>query len=268
MNLGVLSLDRIFTCNYYIMRCTIEESLCADRIVDARAQQIHVASRGRRELLPDSTPVIDLVDQIRRLPGSGSIRSGGDAWRPPARVGSIVISGSDRRGWRGIWTQKEPERAIRPRRISLSSFPLAIFLYSHLFFPITFHPSPPTPIFLLPENQSDARCNARYEAPGRSASPLYGLRPRSPKFRKKGSGNNKTRGTSCAPFHAGKKTDLGKKGVNDGLAKGDTFRFLGVQGNVSLLLSFPGSFHDSPVFVRRIMRIRSHVSRAVARERL
>lgn len=100
----------------------------------------------------------------------------------------------------------------------------------------------------------------------KEALPLYRLRPRSPKFRKKGSGNNKTRGTSCVPFHARKKTDLRKKGVNDGPAKGDTFRFRSTRD--SLLLSFPGSLHDSPVSVRRIMKIRSHVSRAVARERL
>lgn len=75
----------------------------------------------------------------------------------------------------------------------------------------------------------------------KEASPLYRLRPRSPKFRKKGSGNNKTRGTSCALFHARKKTDLRKKGVNDGLAKGDTFRFGSTRGYIFLSL-FPDRF--------------------------
>lgn len=73
----------------------------------------------------------------------------------------------------------------------------------------------------------------------KKASSLYRLRPRSPKFRKKGSGNNKTRGTSCVPFHARKKTDLRKKGVNDGPAKGDTFRFGNIRESLSFSLSLP-----------------------------
>jgi len=62
-------------------------------------------------------------------------------------------------------------------------------------------------------------------------SPPYKLWPRSPKFRKKGSGYNKTSGTSCVPrFHAREKTDPRKKGVNDGPAKGDIPFALGMQG--------------------------------------
>lgn len=61
----------------------------------------------------------------------------------------------------------------------------------------------------------------------------YKLRPRNPKFRKKGSGNNKTGGTSCTIFHIRKKTDLRKKGVNGGPAKGDTFHFESTRGYLS-----------------------------------
>jgi len=58
----------------------------------------------------------------------------------------------------------------------------------------------------------------------------YKLRPRSPKFRKKGSGNNKTGRTSCTLFHhIRKKTDLRKKGVNGGPVKGDTFHFSSIR---------------------------------------
>lgn len=93
----------------------------------------------------------------------------------------------------------------------------------------------------------------------KEASPLYRLRPRSPKFRKKGSGNNKTRETSCAPFHARKKTDLRKKGVNDGPAKGDTFRFRSTRESLSfslfpdrftILLFLPGESSGSGVMCR------------------
>lgn len=88
----------------------------------------------------------------------------------------------------------------------------------------------------------------------KEASPLYRLRPRSPKFRKKGSGNNKTRGTSCALFHARKKTDPRKKGVNDGPAKGDTFRFGSTREYISLFSRIASRF--SCFSVRRIVRIR------------
>lgn len=117
--------------------------------------------------------------------------------------------------------------SLAEKNFSLSLFfPLVTFLYSHLFFS-SLLPVSSYSHFFLPENQSetsDAMRDTGYPEEG-LAGRLYRLRPRSPKFRKKGSGNNKTRGTSCAPFHDRKKTDLRKKGVNDEPAKGDTFRF-------------------------------------------
>lgn len=91
----------------------------------------------------------------------------------------------------------------------------------------------------------------------KEASPLYRLRPRRPKFRKKGSGNNKTRGTSCALLHARKKTGPRKKGVNDGPAKGDTFRFGSARECIFFLSLSPDRFTISSCFsARRIVRIR------------
>lgn len=81
---------------------------------------------SRRSRGSNSTVTRKRIDSLRRrcVPSS-------------ARVGSIVISGSDRRGWRGIWAQKKPERTLCPRRISLSSplspsFSTRIFFFSSL----------------------------------------------------------------------------------------------------------------------------------------
>lgn len=110
-----------------------------DRIVDARVA-IHVASRGCRELLPDSIPVVGLVDQIRRLPGSGSIRSGGDAYRPrlestrSSSAGQIGVDGAaygHKRSRSGLSAREEP---LPPPPSLFASF-----------FPITF-----TRLLLLP----------------------------------------------------------------------------------------------------------------------
>lgn len=131
-----------------------------DRIVDARVA-IHVASRGCRELLPDSIPVVGLMDQIRRLPGSGSIRSGGDAYRP--RLESTRSSSAGQIGVDGAaYGHKRSRSGLSAREESLPP-PPSLFAS---FFPITFTRLLLLPFF-LPENQSDVRCNARYEAPGR-----------------------------------------------------------------------------------------------------
>lgn len=152
-----------------------------------------------------------------------SIRSGGSACSScPCRVHSIVIGRSDRRGWRSIWAQKKPRSGLCPRRISLPSRDRCPSV--HIFFSHHFYPSPPTPIFFY--RKTSSRLDAMRDTNTRKEILLpFKLRPRSPKFRKKGSGNNKTGETSCTPFHARKKTDLRKKGVNGGPAKGDTFRF-------------------------------------------
>jgi len=102
-----------------------------------------------------------------------------------------------------------PSRDRRPSVLFFSSL-LPVSSYSHFFY-----------------RKTSSRLDAMRDTNTRKEISLsYKLRPRSPKFCKKGSGNNKTGRTSCTLFHhIRKKTDLRKKGVNDGPVKGDTFHF-------------------------------------------
>jgi len=117
------------------------------RIIDAPRARVTIRSRGPScAATSGSISVVDLVDEIRQLPGKRSIHSGGSTRSShPCRVHPIVIGGSDRRGWRGIWAQKEPRRILPEEFL----FPLlrSPSFCSDLFFSHHFYPSPPTSIF-------------------------------------------------------------------------------------------------------------------------
>jgi len=87
--------------------------------------------------------------------------------------------------------------------------------------------------------------------------------PRSPKFRKKGSRNNKTyRGPAALRLSTLEDEPEKERGEwRTGGGKGDTFHF-------TRDTFPPGSLPHSPTCIGESERIRSHVSRAAARERL
>lgn len=117
---------------------------------------------------------------------------------------------------------KEAEERTLPEK-NFSPLSRSLSFCSHLFFSSLLPVSSYSHFFY---RKTSSRLDAMRDTNTRKEILLpFKLRPRSPKFRKKGSGNNKTGETSCTPFHARKKTDLRKKGVNGGPAKGDTFRF-------------------------------------------
>lgn len=176
--------------------------------------------------------------EIRRLPGSDRF-----ALLEVRAVAVLVESTrSSLAGQIGVdgaaygHKRNEEANSTRERRISLFPLEIAILLSASFFF-ITF-----TQLLLLPffYRKTSSRLDTMRDTNTRKeiSLALYKLRPRSPKFCKKGSGNNKTGRTSCTLFHARKKTDLRKKGVNDGPAKGDTFHFMGVQGIPFLSIRF------------------------------
>lgn len=188
----------------------------------------------------DIPVVVDLADQIRWLPGSdrfapAEVRAArAVVSRVPLLVASgplssiVVVSGSDRRGRRGIWAQKKLEgaRTLMPRvESALSRHPSLFFLLSRIghlliasFFFLSHSSFLPVRLllpFFLPENQFEARCNARYiyiyiyTTTGHPEAER-GCGQEARNFVKRVRGNNKTgAGTSCAHFHARKKTSPG-----------------------------------------------------------
>lgn len=117
---------------------------------------------------------------------------------------------------RHMGTKGEPKSGLCPR-ISFSPSLGSPTSCSHLFFPHRFYPSPPTSIFFSPENQFEARCNARYRgAPGRRSRHRTSCGQEARNFVKRVRDITKRLGPAALRFHAGEKTDARKKGVNDG----------------------------------------------------
>jgi len=209
------------------------------------------------------------------------------------RSSSAGQIGVDRRG---IWAQKEPGGRTLPENFPLSVRPLVrpsapppppppppppsgLFCRSHLFLPSLFFFSSRLLLLgsFLTGKPVRARCNARYRHPEgglRSRFPRpppfppprdkLQQQPRSPKFRKKGSRNNKTyRGPAALRLSTLEDEPEKERGEwrTDGGGKGDTF-------HCTRDTFPPGSLPHSLTCIGESERIRSHVSRAVARERL
>jgi len=156
-------LDRIIYI-YSVLRCiTQRESLLLDRIIDVAIHMLLYRVDHKLRSNFGSISIVDLVDEIRWLPGSDqfalvevravvvlveSIRS--------SLAGQIGVDGA-------AYGHKRNRGTNCPRKISLpcrDRRPSVRIFFSH-----HFYPSPPTLIFFLPENQFEARCNARYEHP-------------------------------------------------------------------------------------------------------
>lgn len=142
-----------------------------------------------------SIPVVDLADQIRWFPGSDRFAPAIRSVRAvavlveSARSSSAGQIGVDRArasarhmGTKGIGHCSGRERSLlsHPLRQSPWHRPSARIFFS-LALLITFSrllPLPFSRFFFLPENQSEARCNARYPVPGRRASSFSPSSPR------------------------------------------------------------------------------------------